>query len=411
MIYIGLFSAFFLPFPLILSGAVLVPSVLGVLCLASAAKRGTFMILSNGYLAAAIFFFLVLSALFTPGLEEIWVEKLKTSSQLLLSLVLASFAFTEFSKIPRNSRAKFYKIALLIVLAVATVEIFVSPVGEAINELRGHLYLRSSGAALERDVAAYGMLRPIFLTAEPSYLGYSVAIFLSLLLISSGNSIKDRRFFFALVLCLVFIVRSPIVLLLPFATYTVISYKTHPIQTLKGLLFAFAAIVAILYLWHNFSHRPADILTGKDFSAFSRMFAPALLIHEYFPRSIFLGAGLGGESQLIDAANEVFTKAGFAIRISIMNDQAIVYSAMPSYFWQILIFFGVIGGFIFVFLVYRFIHVHVFRRGFRTDCIFPIVLFFFAGFFIGRFVNLATWISLLLFALELNSRADAYDRI
>ena len=100
----------------------------------------------------------------------------------------------------------------------------------------------------------------------------------------------------------------------------------------------------------------------------------------------------------------MFFEHGFARRISILNDEEIVYSAMPSYLWQNWIFFGLVGGTIFAGLLVWYVRAHIYDRRYVSDYIFPVLLFCLAGLLIGRFVALATWITLLLFALEINNR-------
>ena len=77
---------------------------------------------------------------------------------------------------------------------------------------------------------------------------------------------------------------------------------------------------------------------------------------------------------------------------------------MPSYFWQMWIFFGFFGGTIFCVVLYQYLRIHIHDQRYVSDYVFPILLFFFAGLLIGRFVVLSTWITLVLLALELNHK-------
>lgn len=401
LITIGIFATYFAPFGLTTGGVTLIPTFLGSVLIAASTKRGYKFTIRNSRIFFAIFLFLLVSTLITPELTSQWQEKLKSTSQLLMSVLLASFVFIEFSRVSRSKRARFYRLSLIIVLCLATIEVVVPGASIALDAVREVLYpQREALSNISRDIIAYGAARPILLTAEPSYLAYSVAVFLSLLLLASD----EIRSFFALVIVATLLVRSPIVFLLPIATYTVISYEVHPVKTLKGLLVFLLAGGVLVYGWSMVSDRPLDILSGRDFSAWSRMFAPFLLMVEYFPQSVFVGAGLGGDSVLIDSAHSLFYKYGFAHRTLHMTDLSVVRQTMPSYFWQIWIFFGIIGGAIFAILIYFFIKLHVFSRNFTSYIVLPILLFAVAGLFIGRIAALMTWVTLMLIALEFNSK-------
>lgn len=404
IVWLGVLAVYFLPFPLTSGGLTVLPTFLGTLFIALGSRKEAWRITQNVKIFGGIFAFLLVAAIVAPAIEDLWLERLQTTGQLFLSLLLASIVFSAFARESRANRSKYYYRVLVVIITMAAIEAWVPGVNFILDDVRGVLYTRGAVSNIERDLFAYGSLRPILLTPEPSYLAYGVASILALFLLSLDDSTKEYFTFFALVVAASVIIRSPIVLLLPLATYVVVSYKRNPLRTVKGIVVAAFLTAIFIYGWMQVSDRLLYIMRGEDFSAFSRLLAPMYLLLEYFPQSLFVGAGLGGESLLVDDAREMFFQHGFARRTSVLGDETIVYAAMVSYFWQIWVYFGILGGSVYWFLVYKYVRLHVYDDRYLSSCILPIILFSFAGLLIGRMVALATWMTLLLLALELNHK-------
>ena len=284
VIYLGVASAYFLPFAFSVGNTTVMPTVVGTLLIAMCAGSGRRLLRQNIKPFFTIFTFLFLWTIAAPELGNLWTERLQTTLQLVLSLLLATIVFGAFAKQARQSRSNFYRNILILILSLAAIEVFVPGVTETLDVIRDTIYTqRQAGSQLERDLLAYGALRPILLTPEPSYLAYGVGVMISLFLFASDDSRKTYITFCTLLIVATLLVRSPIVLLLPLAAYTTISFKRNAIKTVKGLIVALIVALIFLYAWTQVSVRPYEIAQGSDFSAFSRIFAPFYLLLEDFP--------------------------------------------------------------------------------------------------------------------------------
>jgi len=266
---------------------------------------------------------------------------------LIASILLFVFTLSFFSRCkPREIEASSLFIVLVITLG-AMLEVNFDFVKEVSDTFRSEFLIHYYSADL-RDLHNHWTVRPKFFTAEPSFVAMNIIFLLSLYFLSASYKLSSM-YYFILIFINLFVVGSP-VLILGFLIYPILYLiKTGKSVFSEKLLFIVVFLVLILFLFIIFllESRIDSILIGSDYSHLVRLVFP---LQVYYLGNFFewiLGIGYGYDNILIERLSDIFS----AYNIDILFSEVELSNKITNSFYQILIFFGIVGLLLFFALI------------------------------------------------------------
>jgi hypothetical protein len=333
--------------------------------------------------------FLLINIFFTPNTEVFYLpEKSKAFVIFSVTLVLSLYFLLSLLKIRNEDLAKyFYRISVLILILCVIQLIF--PPFQKFNE---YLYYEVYGKTdyqflVNRDILNHGgFKRPFPLTSEPSHASKFLFISLSSWLLLSQH--KKYFSFFILVFLSFLIIRSPIVLAaFPIGLISILKdnkiKKDSPSFILLSISFTVFLVGLVFIFIDIFSHRIGEIATSNDVSTLNRVILPWYFVGASVNEYPLLGVGLGNFEHMID----VYNQSDFRLARIVYQPQHYYLSDLSAP----LVFFGIGGTFIFLFLFYMFF------KSDRIDKVYLMYGFLILSLTVGNFYGLILWTYMAIF--------------
>jgi hypothetical protein len=308
--------------------------------------------LNKSVLRVSVYFILFMLVLLLIGvfrqIDIVNVSALLYSSLYLIgSILLFVFTLSFFSRCkPREIETSSLFIVLVITLGVM-LEANFDFVKEVSDAFRSEFLIHYYSADL-RDLDNHGAIRPKFFTAEPSFVAMNIIFLLSLYFLSAPYKLSSM-YYFILIFINLFVVESP-VLVLGFLIYPFLYLiKTGSSIFSKNLLFIVVFLVLFLFLFINFlfEGRVDSISIGNDYSHLIRLIFP---LQVYYLGNFFewiLGIGYGYDNILNERLRDIFSSYG----VDILFSEVELSNKITNSFYQILIFFGIVGLLLFFALI------------------------------------------------------------
>lgn len=206
---------------------------------------------------------------------------------------------------------------------------------DVIETIRSSLYSKSLYEGFERDLAAYGFNRPMALMKEPAHLAWVLSLVLFCLY--KAKAITNKNTIIFAVLCF-YITYSPIFMLF------FLAYSFDRVYKKPFLLFPFfLVIIGVFSIFFNmFEYRYNAFLSGTDLSTISRIVAPPLVALKVFIEHPLFGIGITSHSNAFNYIYDVFMEYGNYNQIYDLDNDTIS-KRITNYFFEGLIYFGVVG--------------------------------------------------------------------
>ena len=174
----------------------------------------------------------------------------------------------------------------------------------------------------------------------------------------------------------------PAYLIIKYGLYTGAGLKKILVYILATLL----SLLLIILVSFYFTDRVNNILDGVDFSAASRFIGPPLVTYNVLLDYPLFGIGPTSDTLMYGYVYDVFFYLGFEYQLSFFSDEVISKRVTNSFFLNF-IYFGLIGGVLFLYALYRYTKIHIGSNG----ALVYLSLFFGLGFCIGGYVTPMFW--------------------
>jgi hypothetical protein len=345
----------YLEFPLVL-GRFYVPGIMLVLIAPVMAVLFRHDIKRSDLQFFTLFVLLSLASIaFSPGTQFLF-NKLKGAAQLFFSCGLMILIFKSYK---RTGGTTLYWCCVIAALGIGSgmlLEFFVPAVKAVNDQLRGRLYdAGDSGFGFgiydntHRDEDMVGRDRATFLTSEPSCAAEGVMIFSICCLILRQDTRTIAVFAYAN-FCAFLTTGSPIIplsLLTGFAALVRFNLWRKPIILILGaciLAFSFTVPRVREVLDRQIERLSLGIDEYGDLSIYSRIGVPYLrALPNVARKAPIFGVGVGGK-QMLDAWST-----------DILAENNPEFSVGTNAFVLVFLYFGLIGGTIYYWLVYRYV--------------------------------------------------------
>lgn len=340
---------------------------------------------------------------------QLWGQGLRSSAQLLLSVIACTGFVRELSRYSREQLTRLFFYSAVVVIAFAFLEAFVglSAFSDAVRaRLYGEdgVFLYSSD---DRDILLHGITRPKVFTQEPSHPAKWVAVMLSAWLLLSSSKRKEIIFVGLLIVAMA-AMRSPTLLLSLIAFFyfsfinqakTSLGWRLIRGFSLAVLLFALATVqywAAVLPF-----ERAQALADGSDASSVIRLIGPAQIAIEQLQKDPFFGVGIGATSAADDTLRSVYSQYE---SIKMERFDLVQDSGWGNSLFQFFVFFGILGSGLFFFWLVRYG-----RLFFGIKAAATLVLFVAIFNFEGAFVIIRPWAYLFLLMLAVRFSVAAVN--
>jgi hypothetical protein len=296
-----------LTLPLTLGNTVIVPEIL----------VSTFLLVT-GYLFRAIlnkqlilllsgiFLLSMLSMLLSPDWSDYFRAHLRSSLNLVFSLLIALAVVIYLLHRDRPIALSFnVKVFLLVALTVSVLEVTSPLITYMVDSFRFAVFpVERIYTADWRDIELFGFRRPTFLGNEPSYLGITLAVFAVCLSIAQ-STLRAQIAATALLIAGMLVVRSPtalsIALIIPIVFLSdIVRGKLRVWQWLVLLELPVLVLLFSVFVFDVFGTRIEQVLSGEDNSTDLRLVKPAVAARLSVSRSPLVGMGVGGRDKLTE---------------------------------------------------------------------------------------------------------------
>ena len=331
------------------------------------------------------------SIILVPSVVALFSERVTGAVQIVFSI----FVFFVSSEVYKKSNKSLF-ISILsffwFFLVVMSILEFLGLTNDVVNDVRYFIYNKSIYESSMRDIIQYGVVRPITLMREPAHL----ALLLSVLSMVISLSYRKYGFFLIVIsfFVVLYIVRSPLVILMPAAYFSILLFMYEGSRSRKALLFFFILIVAVAFIISGmslFQSRIVNIMDGVDFSAASRLISPPLVTFNVLMDYPIFGLGPTADSFMYFYVYDVFQNLGFDYQLKVF-DEAVISKRVTNYLFLNFIYFGLLGGFFIISMLWVY-----FRFDLSKTASFSVLtVFFIFGFGIGSYVTPTVWIILFL---------------
>lgn len=283
---------------------------------------------------------------------EYFPARLRSYAYLSASVAAGFILYVELRRWPRRLIAKYAALGALSLLMGAGLEITIEAI-ERLSDAYREWNFRFPYFNDQRDLFYHGMIRPKFFSAEPSHLGLNYSFLMIAWLLTSTR--RRRLMMFALASGFgVFVMRTPILLILPVATvlYLVFGRRSGMLGPARrearltpgpiGIIVI--AMIFSAFSWEAIGQRLAGILGGRDASAAVRIWVSFASVPRLLAESPLTGIGVGGtEAYAHDVIATEFSSIGeWLIREKIATGmlEHLVQNSIASY----MVAFGLLGG-------------------------------------------------------------------
>ena len=334
-----------------------------------------------------------LSALMVAAVNGYFLNALGKYSQLLFSVFAGYGLCLLMMQIPRERLRKLLAWLAWGILLVAFAEGYLG-FHEIMIEINTVLYSwRPAGfyQSTERDLALWGLVRPLVFSTEPSLVGiWGTVLMVGATILSRSTNLKSYLVLIAYLGLILFIARSTAAALIPMAYIgaTMLNKRNYGYK----LIILFLGLLGLLAIQ---ALTPAQTLVEQYMqgtSFFARIPGPYLTMLETFERSPLFGLGLGNDRVLETTVFDIWAREGMLLRSSAYVDQAGLDGMLTNNFFMMLINLGVVGSIFFLFVVYRFV-----RQIGRFPAKMVLSTTFGSWMTMGGFVDMRTWFFLFFF--------------
>tara|TARA_A100001011_G_scaffold400537_1_gene516009 strand:+ start:11718 stop:12968 length:1251 start_codon:yes stop_codon:yes gene_type:complete len=313
--------------------------------------------------------------------------------QISTSLVIGLAIFFESKKYSLKFLSSFFMALFCFLFIGAFIEVF-TPfkilLDSIMEPLFPNYYSNTPGADSwlnDRDKSLYFLYRPKFFTSEPSHLGKFISMTLFLWRISTNHKSKNNIFLLLLMMSF-FLVRSPLILfMIPvyFLIIFVLEKSQNKSINLNRLFGSILLFLALIVGSANFLQSRLNLASfGMDSSLNQRLIIPSFITYEVLGSYPFFGVGISAKEAteliVLEAFQEIdpnFQPRSLKQLLDKNHASSLMY----------LIYFGLIGTFIIIFLFRNLI------LSFGVNnWLFIILVFAVLGFTHGKLTGLNTWV-------------------
>lgn len=391
-------------------GAVLVPSYLSLL-----AGVALMVLYSPSLTRAAIHLYVLgvwlafaplLNTLLVP--QALSLEGYKSSLQLLASITLMLPVAIALHRIPPRRLIRTAVWIWLTLIALALVETLLlrdtfNAITEAIYSASG----RGNYLSVDRDQLLYGQVRPRVLASEPSFLATTLLCLCTLAITGMQvNGTPGLMLRAGAMLVVTYMVSPSLVIMFYAGALLIWSHwpRTRKAKQLAIIIAASASIVALLLSMNATQLAAAYEVAfgerGATGSFFGRILVGPSVAMEVLTKYPLLGLGVGNDAVSRPIIDDIWaSKGAFALFPWFADPGLRAGDLMSNGFWWQWIYFGLLGGIIFLVIVARIMRSVGITRPYRAlVCAFVI---WYSG---AAFVDPLSWFLVALFSMS--PRAD-----
>jgi len=279
--------------------------------------------------------------------------------QIIVSIISSYCIFIILILSSRERLVKLLSATLIFIIIGSFLERF-SAIRALSDSFRSQLYpadlLYSSDY---RDIQSYGTIRPRFLTREPSIVGIGAGLLISMIFLLSRMRLSWKIFgALGTSLICIAIMRSPtIIFFAVIVCYGVIALRTTKGARLSWML-AFAATLIIVGASSLLAY--GDSIAGISNrsiwgggSYILRVFGPPLIWLETLKSDALFGLGLGSFDALLPLARKAYGQYDILALFPYFKSEINGSFLISNGFWEYWIFFGLLGGSLIIFFLYR----------------------------------------------------------
>jgi hypothetical protein len=338
-----------------------------------------------------ILLFFFLSVFFGPNKFDslLLQERFLGFVQVFTSLIIAIAIFFELKKYHLKLISNFFLTLFFILIFGAIIEIL-TPFKFILDQIMQPLfpegYYGSYDLNIMRDESLYSFYRPKFFTSEPSHLGKFASMCLLFWRLSTSSRNKNMIFLLLLIVAFL-IIRSPLILfLIPIHFLIVFSLEKVSMKKINlipavGTFFLFLILIFSSIQVLNERINLANF--GMDSSLDGRLIIPAFVTSEVLSEFPLFGVGIAGKEAIENIVIEKYQELDPNFKPRSMKQLLEKNHAVTL---QYLIYFGLLGTFIIIFLLMNLI------KSFGIqNWIFIILVFAILGFTHGKLTGLNTW--------------------
>ncbi len=338
-----------------------------------------------------IILFFFLSVFFGPNKFDslLLQERFLGFVQMFTSLIIAVAIFFELEKYDLKLLSNFF-LALFSILIFGEIIEILTPFKFILDQIMQPLfpdgYYAGYDEKIMRDESLYAFYRPKFFTSEASHLGKFVSMCLLFWRLSTSS--RNKNIIFLLLLIIAFlIIRSPLILfLIPIhflIVFTLERVSIKKINLIPAVATFFLFLVLIVSSIQVLNERINLANFGNDSSLDARLIIPAFVTSEVLSEFPLFGVGIAGKEAIENIVIEKFQELDPNFKPRSMKELLDKNHAATL---QYLIYFGLLGTFIIIFLTMNLI------KSFGVqNWIFIILVFAILGFTHGKLTGLNTW--------------------
>ncbi len=294
----------------------------------------------------------------------------------------------------------------ILITAIAEAYLGFYPIMLKINEV---LYAwRPAGFYIDagRDVANWGAVRPLVFSTEPSLVGiWGSVLMIGATMLSTAQDWKRYAILIAYVVVLLFVTRS---------TTSMVILISHLVATLFDRRFSLSKQLVVLgvaiAMTIVLTLSSAATLVGQyaeGTSFFARILGPYMTTIEVLRINPIFGLGLGNENALETIIMDVWNRTGMLAASMHYIKQWGITGMLTNNFFLLWIYFGVVGGLIFLGIVFALV-----RQLGRYPMVMVALTSFGVWMTVGGFVDARSWFFVYFFisCAILSERTIARER-
>lgn len=322
------------------------------------------------------------------------VALLRGSIQLSVSIAIAAAIAVVLGDESMRGEDRFFLALWVLFLAVACIELI--PAARPIfNEMSSVIYSGSGRglyASLDRDLQLYGQYRPKAFASEPSFLAATLATLNLLVLFTGRNRGRRRAIARYFVMAVIAHAVAPSLSSLFYLAAAMVFVFWPKTAGMKAAAVAALVLLAAAFAASPLSGDNAFSAYQRSGSFFGRIAAGPLVGVQSMIERPLLGYGVGDSEAIFPTVSRVWSEQG-------------AYSAFPWYaglrsselmsngFWWQWIYFGIVGGVLFVFMVLGLLR----SMGVLNplSVLVSVWIVWYAG---GAFVDIVSWSAFAVFA-------------
>jgi hypothetical protein len=357
-------------------------------------------------ISLAIVLLSALSIVFAPMLGTYLMEHIKGLLQLGYSIVVGYSLYLVLQNTDRGDIVRML-VAFDVLIVVGCLLEAITPLSAVSDGFRQAVFPESRVyVGDDRDIGFFGLVRPKLFTSEPSHVSKFYLITSLAWFFLMKNPLR-YAYFAAAMLAGMVAIRSPI-LLAGLAVLGILAFKGQlgilKRRSLAGIVSIPAMIVILLGLGVAsitiFEERVTNMLESRDGSANFRISIPYEVAIRTMMEHPFFGVGLGAIEATEDVTIEVI--GGYVTSKYQLLTYDSVAQSLTNCFCEVFIFYGLLGGAVFVLLIFSMIKYMGNRKYFFCS----IIIYIFMN-WDGGFVSPRLWASIMLILLVASKQPGA----